>query len=174
MTRPHPPRDTRAEREVVDSLLVAIASGDTDRVLACVAPDVVCVSDGGPDRQAARRPVVGSQRVARLMINLARRYAGTISVEAIEVNGDFGVVLSIDGEVEQVMTFEVEHERVVPHPDRPQPRQAGEARPPPGDRLSTAHRACGPRSWAEPGRFPLGAHVRTRTEILVDVGFRAT
>ena len=47
------------------------------------------------------------------MINLARRYAEAISVEAIEVNGDFGVVLSIDGEVDQLMTFEVERERVV-------------------------------------------------------------
>lgn len=113
VTRPHAPRDARAEREVVESLLLAIATGDTDRVLACVAPEVVCVSDGGPDRRAARRPVVGSDRVARLMINLARRYAGAISVEEIELNGDLGVVLSLDGEVDQVMTFEVERQRVV-------------------------------------------------------------
>ena len=98
---------------MVETLLLAIAAGDTDQVLACVAPDVVCVSDGGADRRAARRPVVGSHRVARLMINLARRNAETISVEAVEVNGDFGVLISLDGEVEQVMTFEVERERVV-------------------------------------------------------------
>jgi RNA polymerase sigma-70 factor, ECF subfamily len=112
VTRPHAPRDARAEREVVDALLFAIAAGDTDRVLACVAPDVVCVSDGGPDRRAARRPVVGSHRVARLMINLARRYAGAMAVEGVEVNGEFGVLVSVDDEVEQVMTFEVEDGRV--------------------------------------------------------------
>ena len=113
VTRPHAPRDARAEREVVESLLIAIAAGDTDRVLACVAPDVVCVSDGGPDRRAARRPVVGSHRVARLMINLARRHAEALSVEEVELNGEPGVLLCLGGEVDQVMTFEVEGERVV-------------------------------------------------------------
>ncbi len=113
VTRPHSPRDARAEREVVETLLVAIAAGDTDRVLACVAPDVVCVSDGGSDRRAARRPVVGSHRVARFMINLAHRYGEAISVEELQVNGELGILVSLGGEVDEVMTFEVEGERVV-------------------------------------------------------------
>ncbi len=113
VTPPRRPCNRHADRTVIEALLVAIAAGDTDQVLACVAADVVCVSDGGPDRRAARRPVVGSHRVARLLINLVRRYAADISVERVEVNGDLGVLLSLDGEIDQVMTFEVESERVV-------------------------------------------------------------
>jgi RNA polymerase sigma-70 factor, ECF subfamily len=112
VTRPRSPRDASADRAVVEQLLVAIAVGDTDRVLACVAPDVVCVSDGGRDRRAARRPVVGAARVARFMINLARRHAEGISVEGTEVNGEYGVLLSFEGEIDSVLTFEVERDRV--------------------------------------------------------------
>ena len=48
-------------------------AGDEDQLLGLLDPDVVLVSDGGPDRHAARRPVVGADRVARLVLNIARR-----------------------------------------------------------------------------------------------------
>jgi RNA polymerase sigma-70 factor, ECF subfamily len=61
-----------AER-VADDLALALTTGEMDRVLSLLAPDVVMISDGGPDRHAARRPVVGPERVGRLLANLARR-----------------------------------------------------------------------------------------------------
>src|SRR5918997_1822843 len=51
--------------KVADDLVSALVLGDTDRVLALLAPDVVLVSDGGAGRRAARRPVVGPHRVGR-------------------------------------------------------------------------------------------------------------
>ncbi|MDQ2754575.1 MAG: sigma-70 family RNA polymerase sigma factor, partial [Actinomycetota bacterium] len=47
------------DRRLVDELLVALSSGDMEAVLAHIAPDVVCITDGGANRKAARRPVVG-------------------------------------------------------------------------------------------------------------------
>src|SRR5439155_1733197 len=61
------------EQELVGALLATVAQGDVDKVMALLAPDIVMLSDGGPDRHAARRPVVGPDRVARLMVKLARR-----------------------------------------------------------------------------------------------------
>ena len=71
------PRASGPDRRIVDELLGAVATGDIRGVLDRLAPDVVCVSDGGPLRRAARRPVVTAPRVARLLVNLARRYAGS-------------------------------------------------------------------------------------------------
>jgi RNA polymerase sigma-70 factor (ECF subfamily) len=96
-----------AERQAVDELLVALALGDVDTVLR-LAPEVVCVSDGGSKRRAARRPVVGRARVARLLLNLARRHSQGASVVPAVVNGDPGVVVSLDGKVDFVAAFEVE------------------------------------------------------------------
>ena len=53
--------DEAREQELVGNLLATIASGDIDAVMQLLAPDVVLLSDGGPNRHAARRPVVGPE-----------------------------------------------------------------------------------------------------------------
>jgi RNA polymerase sigma-70 factor, ECF subfamily len=87
-----------AER-VADDLTAALAGGEYDRVIELLAPDVVLVSDGGADRYAARRPVVGSDRVGRFVVNLARRGAAAgVRLERAHLNGlPGGVVLDRDG-----------------------------------------------------------------------------
>ncbi|GIU86471.1 MAG: RNA polymerase sigma factor SigJ [Acidimicrobiia bacterium] len=59
------------QARVVSGLLAALAAGDVDGAARLLAPGVVLVADGGPDRRAARRPVVGPARVARLLVYLA-------------------------------------------------------------------------------------------------------
>ncbi len=108
----HRRESTGAERAVVEELLVAFAMGDIDAVLARLAPGAVCVSDGGPNRRAARRPVVGADRVARFFLNLARRFAESATFAPATVNGDPGLVVSRDGEVDLVAAFEVVDGRV--------------------------------------------------------------
>lgn len=100
------------DRRLVDELLVAVAVGDMDTVLARLAPDVVCVTDGGAQRKAARRPVVGPQRVARFLANLARRYIEDMTLEPVTVNGEPGVVVRLAGVVDFVGAFEIEGDRV--------------------------------------------------------------
>ena len=108
---PHaPPRP--GDRRLVDELLVALWMGDMDAILARLAPDVVCVTDGGATRRAARRPVVGAARVARFLMNLSRRYGDRLVVEPATVNAEPGIVGRIDGEVDFVAAFEVYEECV--------------------------------------------------------------
>ena len=79
--------------KVADDLVEALMAGDADRLLSLLAPDVVLMSDGGAETHAARRPVVGPDRVARLMLNLARRGAALeVSVERGVVNGQQAMV----------------------------------------------------------------------------------
>jgi RNA polymerase sigma-70 factor (ECF subfamily) len=90
--------DEAREHELVGNLLATIASGDIDAVIALLAPDVVLLSDGGAQRHAARRPVVGVDRVARFVVNLARRKLPTTEMHVVQMNGEPGV-LFLDGGV---------------------------------------------------------------------------
>lgn len=106
-----PSRTRPGDRRVVDELLVAFALGDIDTVLARLAPEVVLVSDGGPHRRAARRPVVGAERVARFFSNLARRHVPS-AVFPATINGDPGVIVEIDGVIDFAAAFDVDGDQV--------------------------------------------------------------
>ncbi len=97
-----PYQTAAADRELVNGLLRALASGDVNEVVARLAPQVACITDGGPKRRAARRPVVGSSRVARLLIGLARRYRH-LATRSATVGGSAGAILSAGDTIEQVM-----------------------------------------------------------------------
>lgn len=96
-----------ADRHLVDELLLALWMGDMEGVLARLAPDVVCVTDGGASRRAARRPVVGADRVARFLANLAHRSHDQLTVTAATVNGEAGIIGRLAGEIDFVAAFEV-------------------------------------------------------------------
>ena len=97
-----PSRAAAADRELVSGLLRALASGDVNEVVARLAPQVVCITDGGPSRRAARRPVAGSAKVARLLTSVARRSRHLATRPAV-VGGSAGAILWAGGTVEQVM-----------------------------------------------------------------------
>jgi RNA polymerase sigma-70 factor (ECF subfamily) len=105
--------DIGSHRSVVDALVVALAAGDMELVMQHLAPDVVLVSDGGAARRAARRLVVGTAKVARFLVNVSRRLEPGSEIRSAVVNGDIGIVISIDGAVDLVMAFEVDGDRVV-------------------------------------------------------------
>jgi RNA polymerase sigma-70 factor (ECF subfamily) len=104
--------DPGADRAVVDALADAIARGDVDAVIGRLAPDVVCVADGGGGTRTARRPVVGAPRVARYLVNLSHRMTAGTALRPASVNGDVGSVVSVDGRIDLVTAFEVGGGRV--------------------------------------------------------------
>jgi len=97
-----PDKTAAADRELVNGLLRALASGDVNQVIARLAPQVVCITDGGPNRRAARRPVAGSDRVARFLITVARRYRHLATRPAV-VGGSAGAILLAGDTIQQVM-----------------------------------------------------------------------
>ena len=86
-------------QELSDAFLAAILEGDVDRLTSMLTDDVVHISDGGPDHHAARRPVRGPDKVARLFVNLARReWLPIDELHWVEVNGQPGAYVVRDGE----------------------------------------------------------------------------
>jgi RNA polymerase sigma-70 factor (ECF subfamily) len=84
-------RDARAragpaDEELLAELVGALVAGDATRVVDLLSPEVVLTSDGGALRRAARRPVVGPERVARLLVNLTARTPAGADVAIAAVN----------------------------------------------------------------------------------------
>ncbi len=105
--------DRFAAREVVDTFLAAIAAGDESAALRCLHPDVDLVSDGGGAQYAARRPVLGSERVARFMINIARRVQPGDEILSASVGGLQGIVVQRTNAPPLVIGFDVRDGRIV-------------------------------------------------------------
>jgi len=110
-SRPHPA--SPVARQLVTELVGAITAGDIGGVLARLAPEAVCVTDGGATRRAARRPILGAPQVARFLIHLAQRFSNRLSLSPVTVNGDPGFILTLDGAVDQVLAFEVKRNQVL-------------------------------------------------------------
>ena len=58
---------TPASAELLLQLMDSVLADDEERALSLLDPDVVLTSDGGPNRRAARHPVVGAKRVQQLL-----------------------------------------------------------------------------------------------------------
>lgn len=106
-------RSSPAEaKRLVDAFLEAVVGGEEERLVGLLAADVVVVSDGGPDRHAARRPVQGAERVARFLINLSHRIPDGAEVVRTMVNGDAGVVIHQPDDSPVVLAFDVVDGRI--------------------------------------------------------------
>ncbi|MFH0177252.1 RNA polymerase sigma-70 factor [Streptomyces cacaoi] len=103
------PRETRA---VLESFRRALATGDLQGLLDVLAPEVVMLNDGGGVKQAARRPVVGADRVARFIISTASRHEAVLTGHPTVVNGSPALLVRLDGENDGVMAIRVEDARI--------------------------------------------------------------
>jgi RNA polymerase sigma-70 factor (ECF subfamily) len=78
---------------VVAAFTSASAGGDLAALLEVLDPDVVLTSDGGPQVNAARRPVVGAERVSRFVLGITQNIRAGQRVEPVTVNGSTGLAL---------------------------------------------------------------------------------
>ena len=91
----------------------ALNSGDLQGLMDVLAPDVVSVADGGGKvRGAARRPVVGADRLARYLVGGMAKAEGAVVATLTRVNGQAAVRMELDGVLVGVATVTVEHGRV--------------------------------------------------------------
>jgi RNA polymerase sigma-70 factor (ECF subfamily) len=108
--------DASRERrdEVARRFLAAAAGGDLAGLMELLAPDVVMVGDGGGKAWATARPTSGAERVARLVLGLARRGPKIgARLEPAYVNGQPGAVTyDPQDRIINVFTFDIADGRV--------------------------------------------------------------
>lgn len=111
--RPPSPAEQLA---VADRFVAAILQGDEATLRGLLTADSVLTSDGGADHHAARRPVLGPERITRLLLNLAKRAVQRegheIGLQSGWVNHAPGLVATMDGAPFWVSTFDVRDGRI--------------------------------------------------------------
>ncbi len=96
--RPRYAPETADVVALTERVMAAAIEGDVETLQSYLAEDVVHLSDGGPDHHAARAPVIGRHRVARLFLGLANRAVEGGEVHLVRANGQFGLYFTTDGE----------------------------------------------------------------------------
>ena len=78
-----------------------------------VTPDAVWMSDGGGVVAASPRPLIGIDRVVRIVLGLQRLHAKRgLTLESAEVNGEPGLVLRSDGRIGATYAIDVVDGRI--------------------------------------------------------------
>jgi RNA polymerase sigma-70 factor (ECF subfamily) len=112
----HRPRLDVAAAEhdrTVAAFLAAAAGGDLSALLAVLDPDVVCTSDGGGRVSAARKPVLGADRVARFVLGIGSKVLPEETIEVITVNGMSGLGVRRGSQLTAVVSLTVANGRVM-------------------------------------------------------------
>ncbi len=106
---------TPAETRVaLDAFQRAAETGDLQGLLDILAPDVVFLGDGGGIKQAVPRPVVGADKVGRLLAAGLGRIAAMGSLLPAHVNGHPALILregdqeGRDGTIDTVLAMRVD------------------------------------------------------------------
>jgi RNA polymerase sigma-70 factor (ECF subfamily) len=109
--RPRFEADASAQRQATERFLTACASGDLGALLELLAPDVTLLSDGGGVVTAARRPIVGADKVGRFLLGIAADAAG-LDLRLVLVNGVLGFAGYDEGRATHVATLDVVDGRI--------------------------------------------------------------
>ena len=101
------PVDPKLSSEITTRFFTAAATGDLDGLMAMLAPDVVWTADSDGKASAARRPVSGANRVAKLIIGLIRVAGENGRVEPATYNNAPALRLYLGDNFEGIITVEV-------------------------------------------------------------------
>ena len=103
--RPRFSPDSKTASALAEQFLTACADGDVDELVEMLSADAVAYADGGGKFAAARRPVLGAQRVARFVASVVTKWRGSGEVRVSAVNGGVGLLHYADGVLRAVMTI---------------------------------------------------------------------
>lgn len=90
-------------REVLAAFQQAVETGDVQRLLDMIAPDVVLLTDGGGVVRAALEPVVGAETVAHVLGRLT-----SATWQPAQVNGHPALILRTGGEIDTLLAVRLE------------------------------------------------------------------
>lgn len=116
-------RDERAARHtspdaharLLAAFTSALASRDAAQLKAVLREDVVMLTDGGGRKPAALNPIRGADRVARFFFGLLRKFEArgvTISAAPATLNGAPGLLVYLNGNLDQALTLSVDQDGI--------------------------------------------------------------
>jgi RNA polymerase sigma-70 factor (ECF subfamily) len=120
-----PPAPAARQARIVREFKAAWEAKDIGALVGLLDPGATVTADGGGRAAAALEPIVGSERIARYVADLANRVLGLTLLERT-VNGQPGLIAQQDGVTEAVFAFETSADRItriwaVRNPDKLHP-----------------------------------------------------
>ncbi|SEH66200.1 RNA polymerase, sigma-24 subunit, RpoE [Mycolicibacterium rutilum] len=106
------PVDPKASAELTARFFAAAAGGDFDGLLEMLTEDVTWTADSDGKVSAARRPVVGAEKVARVLIGLVRVAGEAGRVEPAMYNNAPALKLYLGDSFEGIVTVEITDGRI--------------------------------------------------------------
>ena len=113
--KPRFPADREEEERLVVAFALAWQEGDHEALLGVLDPGAVLRADGGGYVNAAGKPLLGADRIARALIGLRRgsiRQGRETEGRLARVNGATGLVL-VDEEATSVVSLTIDAGRIV-------------------------------------------------------------
>jgi RNA polymerase sigma-70 factor, ECF subfamily len=106
--------DPQRNAEITAQFLATAATGDVEALMALLAPDATWMADSGGKVSAARRPVVGAEKVARAITGLIRKAVAMAEfrVELVTCNSAPAVLLYLGETLEGVITVEIAGDKI--------------------------------------------------------------
>ncbi|OBF25976.1 RNA polymerase subunit sigma-24 [Mycobacterium sp. ACS1612] len=101
------PVDPKLSMEITTRFFTAASTGDVDALLEMLSPDVVWTADSDGKVSAARRPIVGADRVARVIVGLMRVAGEQGRIEPATYNNAPALNLYLGDSFEGVITVEI-------------------------------------------------------------------
>jgi RNA polymerase sigma-70 factor, ECF subfamily len=103
------PVDPEENTRIAAEFMAAAAGGDVQAVMSMLAPDVVWTADSDGKASAARRPVIGADKVARAIVGLIGRASRLpdVRAEMVVCNAAPAVLLYSADRLEGVFTIEI-------------------------------------------------------------------
>ena len=105
--RPRQATGPAEARAAVESFQHALQTGNLQQLVDVLAPEVVCIADGGGVSRAARRPIVGVEHVLRYLAGITAKAAGRIEMAVVAVNSAPALLASVDGQLDGVVSVAV-------------------------------------------------------------------
>ncbi|MGW4547563.1 RNA polymerase sigma-70 factor [Streptomyces violaceorubidus] len=110
--RPRGEVSATESREALAAFQRAVQTGDLQGLLDVLSPEVVLLGDGGGIKQAVLRPVVGADKVARLMLGGLGKLSVPMSMAPTQVNGHPALLVHLDGELDTVVAVRFDEGRI--------------------------------------------------------------
>jgi RNA polymerase sigma-70 factor, ECF subfamily len=103
-----------AKAGLLQKFTQALEARDEQALVALFAPDATWTADGGGKTAASPRPIVGADRIARLVLGLREKFwAADRVVEIATVNGETGLCVRDGDRVTAVMSIETDGGRIL-------------------------------------------------------------
>jgi RNA polymerase sigma-70 factor (ECF subfamily) len=113
--RPKQQASKDKHRDLLLRFAKAATATDEQALASLFAPDVIFYSDGGGRVPAALNPILGADKVQRLIVGLVGKFmedGGVPDWSPVEINGRPGLVLRVRGQFDSTLDIETDGARI--------------------------------------------------------------